>query len=84
VTPQVTQNNKNRKSAINGRASRHAGYKMSLAKRWLVEKPLGWCKQIGGLRKVKLRGLGKVSGLVVFTAAAFNLLRLTNLQETCA
>ena len=84
VTPHVAQNNKNRKSAIDGRTTRHAGYKISLAKRWLVEKPFGWCKQIGGLRKVKLRGLGKVSGLVVFTAAAFNLLRLKNLQETCA
>lgn len=84
VTPHVAQNNKNRKSAIDGRTTRHAGYKISLAKRWLVEKPFGWCKQVGGLRKVKLRGLGKVSGLVVFTAAAFNLLRLKNLQETCA
>jgi transposase len=84
VTPHVAQNNKNRKSAIDGRTTRHPGYKISLAKRWLVEKPFGWCKQIGGLRKVKLRGLGKVTGLVVFTAAAFNLLRLKNLQETCA
>jgi transposase len=57
ATPHVTQNNKNRRSAIDERTTRHPGYRVSLSKRWLVEKPFGWLKQIGGLRKVKLRGL---------------------------
>jgi hypothetical protein len=40
VTPHITQNNTNRRSAIDQRTTRHPGYRMSLSKRWLVEKPL--------------------------------------------
>ena len=84
VVPHVTQNNKNRRSAIDGRTTRHPGYAISLSKRWLVEKPFGWMKQVGGLRKIKLRGLEKVEWLFVFTCAAFNLLRIPKLRENRA
>ena len=80
ATPHVTQNNTNRRSAIDGRTTRHPGYRVSLSKRWLVEKPFGWMKQIGGLQKVKLRGLAKVEWLFVFTCAAYNLLRIPKLR----
>lgn len=84
ATPHVTQNNTNRRSAIDERTTRHPGYAISLSKRWLVEKPFGWLKQIGGLRKVKLRGLGKVEWLFVFGCAAYNLLRIPKLRGQCA
>jgi IS5 family transposase len=84
ATPHVIQNNTNRRSAIDERTTRHAGYRVSLSKRWLVEKPFGWMKQIGGLRKVKLRGLAKVEWLFVFTCAAYNLLRIPKLRAQCA
>jgi transposase len=84
VVPHVAQNNTNRRSAIDGRTTRHPGYAISLSKRWLVEKPFGWMKQIGGLRKIKLRGLEKVEWLFVFTCAAFNLLRIPKLRENRA
>src|SRR5690349_551574 len=84
ATPHVIQNNTNRRSAIDARTTRHAGYQVSLSKRWLVEKPFGWMKQIGGLRKVKLRGLAKVEWLFVFTCAAYNLLRIPKLRGQCA
>ena len=84
AVPHVSQNNKNRRSAIDKRTTRHAGYAVSLSKRWLVEKPFGWMKQTGGIRKAKLRGLDKVEWLFVFTCAAFNLLRIPKLRETCA
>ena len=80
ATPHVTQNNKNRRSAIDGRTTRHSGYAVSLSKRWLVEKPFGWLKQTGPLKKVKLRGLAKVKWLFVFSCAAFNLLRIPKLR----
>jgi hypothetical protein len=79
----VSQNNKNRRSAIDKRTTRHTGYAISLSKRWLVKKPFGWMKQTGGIRKVKLRGLDKVEWLFVFTCAAFNLLGIPKLRETC-
>jgi transposase len=84
ATPHVIQNNTNRRSSIDERTTRHAGYRVSLSKRWLVEKPFGWMKQIGGLRKVKLRGLAKVEWLFVFTCAAYNLLRIPKLRAECA
>jgi hypothetical protein len=47
--------------------------------RWLVEKTFGWLKGTGPLRQVKLRGLGKVDWIFVFSCAAHNLLRLPRL-----
>jgi len=49
-----------------------------------LEGPCSWMKQIGGLRKVKLRGLAKVEWLFVFTCAAYNLLRIPKLRAECA
>jgi IS5 family transposase len=84
VTPHVMQNATNRRSAIDRRTTHHRGYGISLSKRWLVEKPFGWLKQIGPLKKVKLRGLAKVDWLFVFSCAAFNLLRIPKLREQFA
>ena len=70
--------------AIDERTSRRPGYSVSLSKRWLVEKPFGWLKQIGPLRKVKLHGLAKVDWLFVFSYAAFNLIRIPKLREQSA
>ena len=77
VTPHVARR---QYGAIDERTSRHAGYAISLSKRWLVEKPFGWLKQIGPLKKVKLRGLAKVDWLFVFSCAAFNLIRIPKLR----
>lgn len=84
VTPHVNRNTKNRRSAIDSRTTRHPGYAISLSKRWLVEKPFGWLKQIGPLKKVKLRGLANGDWLFVFSCAAFNLFRIPKLREQCA
>ncbi len=54
----VTQHVARRQNgAIDERTSRHPGYAISLGKRWLVEKPFGWLKQIGPLKKLKYKGL---------------------------
>jgi transposase len=79
VTPHVTKNDKGRCSNLDRRTTRHAGYAISLSRRWLVEKGFGWLKQTGPLRQVKLRGLEKVDWLFVFSCAAHNLLRLPRL-----
>jgi transposase len=81
VTPHVARR---QNGAIDARTSRHPGYGISLSKRWLVEKPFGWLKQIGPLKKVKLRGLAKVDWLFVFSCAAFNLIRIPKLRAQSA
>ena len=81
VTPHVARR---QHGAIDERTSRHPGYAISLSKRWLVEKPFGWLKQIGPLKKVKLRGLAKVDWLFVFSCAVFNLIRIPKLRALSA
>jgi transposase len=84
VTTHVAQNIKRRRSALDRRTTRHASYTMSQRRRPLIEKVFGWLKPIGGLRKVKLRGLEKVGWLVKYAAAAYNLWRIPKLQPQVA
>jgi len=79
ITPHVAQNDTNRRSAVDQRTTRHAGYEVSQRKRKRVEQSFGWMKMIGMLKKVKLRGIDKVGWLFTFTGAAYNLCRLRNL-----
>lgn len=81
VTPHVAQNEGRRGgSAIDGRTTRHAGYAVSQRKRKRIEECFGWMKTIGLLRKLRHRGLLKVDWVFIFTAAAYNLVRIRNLQ----
>jgi transposase len=79
ITPHVAQNTTSRRSAIDGRTSRHAGYMISQQKRKLIEENFGWSKTVGNLRKVHFRGLPLVAELQRWTAAAYNLVRMRNL-----
>jgi transposase len=81
ATPHVAQNAKGRRSAIDGRPTRHAGYAISQRKRNRVEAMFGWKKTVGLLRKVRHRGLELVGWSFTFTAAAYNLMRLRTLVE---
>lgn len=86
-TPHVAQNiTKNRGSAIDGRTTRHEGYKVSQRKRKLVEQGFGWDKTIGLLDKLRHRGKKLVGWVYTFTSAAYNLVRLRTLimGEVCA
>jgi IS5 family transposase len=80
ITPHVAQNDTNRRSAVDQRTTRHAGYAVSQRKRKRVEQSFGWMKMVGMLKKVKLRGIDKVGWLFTFTGAAYNLCRLRNLM----
>jgi transposase len=78
-TPHVAQNDSNRRSAIDERTTRHRGYAISMIKRKRIEEPFGWIKTIGGLRKTRHRGRDLVDWFFVFTAAAYNLVRIPKL-----
>lgn len=83
VTPHVMQNTNGRRSAIDARTTRHPGYAKSVARRVIVERVPAWLKNIALLRKVKLRGKEKVDWLFVFALAAYNLVRMRNLESEC-
>ena len=79
VTPHVAQHTTGRRSAIDARTTRHAGYAISQQKRKLVEQGFGWMKTVGGLRKLRHRGGALVTWIFTFTAAAYNLVRMRRL-----
>lgn len=76
VTPHVAQK---QRSAVDGRTTRHAGYAISQRVRKRVEESFGWMKTIGLMHKTRHRGRRRVGWMFVFTAAAYNLVRIRNI-----
>lgn len=79
VTPHVAQNQRNRRSAIDSRTTRHHGYRVSQRVRKRVEEIMGWGKDIGPVRKTKLRGAKNVGFQWLLTLTGYNLIRLRNI-----
>jgi transposase len=85
VTPHVAQNNgrtktgKQRKSAIDGRTTRHIGYAISQVCRKMTECVFGWGKGNGTMRKAKQRGLERVEGVFKLNVIGYTLVRLPKL-----
>jgi transposase len=84
ATAHVTQNDKGRRSAIDGRTTRHAGYQVSLRVRKRIEEAFGWMKVIGGQRKTRYRGTALVGWMFTLSAAAYDLIRLAKLLGAVA
>ena len=84
VTPHVTQNTTNRRSAIDGRTTRHPGYAVSGRMRKRIEEVFGWAKTVAGFRKTHHRGLSRVGWMFMLTATAYNLVRLPKLVTATA
>lgn len=81
VTPHVAQNlERPGGSAIDARTTQHPGYAISQRKRKRVEECFGWLKTVALLRKVRYRGIAKVGWVFTFAAAAYNLVRMRNLE----
>ena len=81
VTPHVARNDRGRRSAIDGRTTRHIGYDLSLRARKRIEEVFGWVKASAGLRKTRHRGTARVDWMFTLTAAAYNLMRIPKLLE---
>lgn len=79
VRPHVAQNTSRRRSAIDGRTTRHPGYEVSQRIRKRIEEAFGWIKTVAGLRRTRLRGLPKVDWAFTFATAAYNLIRAPKL-----
>jgi transposase len=81
VTPHVAMNTTRRRSAIDQRTARHAGYAISQRRRKRVEEIFGWLKTVGVMRKTRHRGRHRVGWAYTFGLAAFNLIRIRNLTS---
>jgi len=85
VTPHIaidahlTKTGKRRKTALDCRTTRHAGYDVSLRIRKRIEEGFGWIKTVAVLRKTRHRGTARVGWMFTLAAAACNLVRLPKL-----
>jgi hypothetical protein len=90
VTPHIaidghlSKTGKRRKTAVDGRTTRHTGYEISQRCRKRIEEVFGWIKSSAGLAKVKLRGRDRVDAAFTLALAAYNLIRLPKLLRTAA
>ena len=81
VTPHVAQNQSGRRSAIDGRTTRHHGYAISQRARKRVEEIFGWKKTVGGCRKLRFVGRARNRIWTLLAGATFNLTRIANLDS---
>lgn len=79
-TPHVAQHTTGRRSAIDGRTTRHAGHEVSMRIRKRVEEPFGWLKTVGGGRKLRYIGKDRNRAWFKITTAVYNLIRITALD----
>ena len=84
VTPHLAQNTSNRRSALDGRTTRHPGYGISQRIRKRIEEVFGWSKTVAGMGKTRHRGLPRVGWMFTLTATAYNLVRLPKLLVAAA
>ncbi len=84
VTPHVTQNTSGRRSAIDGRTTRHPGYAVSQVRRKRVEEIFGWVKATAGKAKTRFRGIHRVTADFLSTMTAYNLIRIARLEPAAA
>ena len=69
-----------RTPGLDGRTTRHEGYRLSQRLRKKVEEIFGWMKTIGGLRKSRVRGVARTQHVSYLVGAAYNLLRMSRLR----
>jgi len=67
-------------TSLDGRTTRHPGYRISQRARKRVEEIFGWMKTIGLMRKTRHRGVNRVGWMFTFAAAVYNLVRIKNLE----
>ena len=81
VTPHVAQypNALRRRSAVDGRVTRHPGYTVSQRVRKRVEEIFGWIKTVGGGRKLRYIGQTRNQLWAELTATAYNLVRMARI-----
>lgn len=79
ATPHLAQNTTNRRSAIDGRTTRHPGYAVSQRVRKRIEESFGWIKDVALQRRARHRGKDRVGWQFTLAAAAYNLIRLPKL-----
>jgi hypothetical protein len=66
-------------SAIDGRTTRHASYRVSQTMRKRIEEHFGWGKTIGHIRQTVYRGIRRVDQHFKLTMTASNIVRMARI-----
>lgn len=82
ATLHMAQNTTNRRSAIDGRTTRHPGYAIIQRVRKRSEEGFGWIKEVALQRRARHRGKARVGSQSTLSVAADNLIRLPRLLAT--
>ena len=80
VVPHIARIESRRTPGLDDRTTRHESYRTSQRKRKRIEEIFGWMKTIGGLRKTRFIGLARTQLAAYLVGAAYNLLRMANLE----
>jgi transposase len=80
VVPHVAA--KTRSSAIDGRTTRHVGYRASQIVRKRIEEAFGWVKAAAGFARARHRGLARVGWQFTLAMATYDLIRLPKLLSS--
>lgn len=80
VTPHIQKReSENRRSHLDGRTTRHAGYQISITKRRRIEHIFGWLKTTAMFRKVRHRGQARLQWMFTLAVSGYNLVRMSRL-----
>ena len=79
IAPHVAERADRQVPGLDGRTTGTVNYQVSQRIRKRVEECIGWMKEIGGLRRVKVRGTERVSLHGWLVGAAYNLVRMGRL-----
>jgi transposase len=80
VTPHFQKHeSERRRSNLDGRTTRHAGYQISIQKRKRIEHIFGWLKTTALLRKVRHRSRALLDWMFTLAVSGYNLVRMSRL-----
>jgi transposase len=83
ITPHISPY-ENRRSAIDGRTTRHAGHAISQRIRKRIEEPFGWVKTVGGGKKLRYKGKRRNRAWFLIAGATYNVIRIAALDAARA
>ena len=81
---QYRKGNGRRSNAVDGRTTRHLGYRSRLRVRMRIEQTFGWMKTAEHFRRTRYKGKRRTQLAASMVAAASNLLRIAKLEQACA
>jgi transposase len=80
IAPHIAPIKSRSAAGLDGRTTRHESYAISQRKRKRIEEIFGWMKTVGGFRKSRFVGIAKTPLAAYLVGAAYNLLRMAQLQ----